>query len=440
VVGAVTYRFSLRYLDGNPRHGHFLRWHFATVCAAYLMTLSDNLLFLWAAWFITSIGLHQLLTFYPERSEAFAPARKKFLISRLGDLALISAIAVIWGNWQTVQLHAFLARAAVNPDPHATGLVALLIATAALTKSAQLPFHSWLPETMESPTPVSALMHAGIINAGGSLLLRFAPVVAASAGASLLLVAIGTLTAILGLLATWAQVKVKRTLAWSTVAQMGFMMVQCGLGVFPAALLHIVGHGLYKAYNFLRAGELPAVAKQRAHGNPGRTLSLLLVGFAVAAVSLAIARPLTGFDPLHTPGEMALSVIIAMGLAQLWLSIAETSGAAWINAAKRFLSATAVTVVCAVCALAIYRALSEFFGPELRPLAPQAAIWTWAVACIPVIGLTAVTLFHALLPSLAKTRAGRSFYVHALHGFYLGTIADQCVARIWPNKKELSNA
>lgn len=167
-VGTVAYRFSMHYLDGEPGQAHFLRWLCFTVSVAYLLMLSTNLLLLFAAWACTSLGLHKLLTFYHNRSEAHRPARKKFLISRLGDVVLLTAIVLIWINWGTLDLLAFLERVGkpVGWDGAPTA-AALLIVAAALTKSAQFPFHSWLPETMESPTPVSALMHAGIINAGG---------------------------------------------------------------------------------------------------------------------------------------------------------------------------------------------------------------------------------------------------------------------------------
>ena len=133
----------------------------------------------------------------------------------------------------------------------------MLLVGAALTKSAQAPFHTWLPETLEAPTPVSALMHAGLINGGGVLLLHFAPLLGREPAALVILTLVGSLTTVIGVLAMWAQPADKRILAWSTVSQMGFMMVQLGLAMFPAALLHLLGHGVYKARAFLRASGVP---------------------------------------------------------------------------------------------------------------------------------------------------------------------------------------
>ena len=223
-VGFVSCRYARRNLDGDPHRDRFVLWLGMTVTAAYALMLASHLLVLFVAWTLTSIGLHALLTHYADRAEARRAARKKFLISRIGDLALLAAIALAWRTFQSLDLGHIVAAA----SPANATAVSLLVVLAALTKSAQFPFHTWLPETMESPTPTSALMHAGVINAGGALLLKFSPLLVHAPSALLVLVAVGTLTASLGAVAMWAQVKVKRTLAWSTVAQMGFMMIQCG--------------------------------------------------------------------------------------------------------------------------------------------------------------------------------------------------------------------
>ena len=143
-------------------------------------------------------------------------------------------------------------------------LIGILFVLGAMTKSAQFPFHSWLPDTMETPTPVSALMHAGVINAGGFLVIRLSPLVSLSPIALDLLALIGALTAMLGAVVMLTQTSIKRSLAYSTIAQMGFMMLQCGLGAFSAALLHIVAHSAYKAHAFLSSGSvLDSAARTR---------------------------------------------------------------------------------------------------------------------------------------------------------------------------------
>lgn len=431
-VGAVVYRFAVRYMDGEPGQQRFLHWLCLTVGMAYLLMLATNMLLLFAAWSLTSIGLHQLLTFYRDRHEVYPPARKKLLISRLGDVALLAAIALIWLEWRTLELGVFLQRvAAADSASPAAAAVGLLVVLAAVTKSAQFPFHSWLPETMEAPTPVSALMHAGVINAGGVLLLRFAPLLVLVPSALLLLALVGTVTVALGVLAMWTQPTVKRTLAWSTVSQMGFMMIQCGLAAFPVAALHIVGHGCYKAWSFLRSGELPHYAPS-AHALPPRhALALGITGAALAMPALAVAARLTGFDPLHSPGELALAGIVALSIGQLWIALFRYAGVGAGQPLRWTVLALLLTMIVSVLAFALYRGAGLFFAPVLGTLPTPQGPLAWAAALVPLVVFAGLAVLHALLPALSHSARGRALYVHALHGFYVGALADRLVARIW---------
>lgn len=430
-VGAVTYRFSMRYLDDDSGRPRFLRLLMLTVGAAYVLMLATDLVLLLAAWTLTSVGLHGLLTFYGDRPASVAPARKKFLISRLGDVALVAAIGLVWWGWGTTDLHVFLARVSAGDAGPAVDAVALLVALAALTKSAQFPFHSWLPETMESPTPVSALMHAGVINAGGALLLRFAPLVAGSSSALLLLAVVGTLTAVVGTLAMWAQVKVKRTLAWSTVSQMGFMMVQCGLAVFPAAAAHMVGHGCYKAWSFLRTGGVPQFPVGPSRASVTQTLATAAVGTGVAVPALSLASWVTGFDPSHSPGEMALAAILALSVGQLWVAVFRSGVSGVRDVVGRVAVAVVLTVGSTALAFALYRGAAAFLVPVLGTVPVPTGPIAWLAATLPVLGFAALVVAHACLPALATSATGRALHVHALHGFYLGAVADRFVEKLW---------
>jgi len=432
MVGVVVYRFALRYLDGEPRQRSFLRWLAFTVLVAYTFVFATHLIVLFVAWLLTSLGLHQLLTYYRDRYEAIPPARKKFLISRLGDVALIAAIAIIFWQWGTFDLNVFLARLS-DPVawPLALDVVAVLVVTGALTKSAQFPFHSWLPETMEAPTPVSALMHAGIINGGGVLLLHFAPLIVQSPLALLNLVVVGTLTAALGMLAMWAQTNVKRTLAWSTVGQMGFMMVQIGLAAFPAAILHLVGHGCYKAWSFLRTGDLPRRAAPAPKLAPGQAVLLAVIGTLAAVPALALASIITGFDPFQSSGKLALAAILALAIGQLWVACFQAPRSPAAGPLAPALAALAGTLAAAALAFGLYEGAAQFFAPVFGDLPAPAGPLAWIAAVIPVAVFLIMGIIYGLLPALGRTAAGRAFYVHALHGFYLGAIADRLVERVW---------
>jgi NAD(P)H-quinone oxidoreductase subunit 5 len=424
VVGGVTFRFSRRYLLGEPGQVRFLRWQAAAIVSAMLLMLSGNLILLWATWTFTSIALHKLLTHYAHRPEAWPPARKKFLISRLGDVALITAIAVIAVSYGTTDLGSFLNAARVTPNALPVQVVATCVVLAALTKSAQFPFHSWLPETMEAPTPVSALMHAGIINAGGALVLKFAPALAMAPLALSLLVGVGVVTAILGMFSMWAQTNVKRTLAWSTVSQMGFMMIQLGLGVFPVAVLHIVGHGCYKAWNFLACGwVVPAAGSQPMP--PARHLTLVALGTVVAMTVITTACFAFGIDLWHHPGEATLAAVIALAIGQLWPIVMTTVSA------SRMASTLGLTIGASFIALAMHRGATAFFEPLFEQPAILEGPLGWALGAVVLVATIALMITHAMLPVLSRAPLGRAVRTHALHGFYCGAVADR-VVRLLP--------
>ena len=214
-LGVVVARYSVRYLDGDPAQGRFLRWISFTLGAVLSLVVSGNLGMFVAAWILTSVGLHQLLTHYADRPAALLAARKKFLISRLGDLMLVMALALIYWScgslaYQELFNWAAAGRSGATGPSWTVELACICLVLGAMTKSAQFPFHSWLPDTMETPTPVSALMHAGVINAGGFLVLRLSPLLCLSHVALDLLVIMGATTALLGALVMLTQVSIKR--------------------------------------------------------------------------------------------------------------------------------------------------------------------------------------------------------------------------------------
>ena len=253
-IGWVVVRYTATYLDGEPRQGAFTGWLSLTLAAVLLLVLSDNLVQLVLAWIATSLFLHRLLLFYPERIAARRAAAKKFVTARIGDVALIAGATLLTFAYGTAEMAPILRAARAGYGGDLAIAAAGFLAVAALLKSAQFPMHGWLTEVMEAPTPVSALLHAGVINAGGFLLIRFADVMVLAPSVLDGLVLIGGFTALFAGLVMLTQPAVKTSLAWSTVAQMGFMILECGLALFPLALLHIVAHSLYKAHSFLASG------------------------------------------------------------------------------------------------------------------------------------------------------------------------------------------
>lgn len=323
LLGAVIGQYSLRYLNGDQRQDYFYKYLLFCIGSVSLLVLSSQLLMFFSMWIATSAGLHRLLLFYEERPAAVLAANKKFLISRIGDLCLIVAIALTFKTFNTLDFEElFQIVGGLSPDsPAMTELswIGLLFIVGAMTKSAQFPFHGWLPDTMETPTPVSALMHAGIINAGGFLIIRLSPILQhAQLGHSFLMV-VGSLTAVIGALAMITQNNIKRKLAYSTISQMGVMMFSCGLGAYSLALFHIVAHSFYKAYAFLSTGMLLDESKKEGFKIVQSSTGMLLVGsFLGLLVILA--------GVFIKQGEyfayFAYASVLALGL---WQSLSERS-------------------------------------------------------------------------------------------------------------------
>jgi NAD(P)H-quinone oxidoreductase subunit 5 len=415
-LGLVVLRYSRTYLDGHPRRDAFLADLALTVGAVQVLVVAGDLVLLAAAWIATSLALHRLLVFFPERTPAQLAARKKFVLSRLGDLCLIVAIMILATSTGATSLEAVLAAArqaaASGAVPDGLAIAAVLIALAAVIKSAQVPFHVWVPEVMETPTPVSALLHAGIINAGGYLAIRLADLVLASFGAA---------TALFGAAVMQAQTGVKVALAWSTIAQMGFMTLQCGLGAFHAAFLHIVAHGLYKAYAFLAAGSVlrePA-AWTEAPRRPAR-LALWLGGAALAVLG---GCALLGVDPIAAPGPVLFGLVLAFGLVHLvWHASAGGSDRAALARGLAIAAAVALGFIVAQTAVALLLA-------EVVPVGPGGPV---AAAVAAMVGLAAALLVlgQAELHHRAADPRWQAAYVHLASGLYLDVLANRLARRL----------
>ena len=288
VLGAVIGRFSARYLEGEPGQGRFIAALAGMLAAVNLLLVANHWLLLIAAWALVGACLRHLLCFYPERPFAMLAAHKKQLADRVADGLLLGAAATAWwqvGDGSISALAAHVQDQGMSPALQAS---AVLLVLAVILRTALFPVHGWLVQVMEAPTPVSALLHAGVVNLGSFVLIRFAPLLEHSTAARGLLVAFGLGTAVLAGVVMLTRISIKVRLAWSTVAQMGFMVLECGLGLYTLAALHLIGHSLYKAHAFLSASS--AVRQARLDGlhspEPPALASLWLApALAVASVS-----------------------------------------------------------------------------------------------------------------------------------------------------------
>jgi NAD(P)H-quinone oxidoreductase subunit 5 len=423
-VGWIVVRYTRTYLDGEPRQGAFTGWLCALLAAVLLLVEAGNLVQLVAAWIAISFALRRLLLFYPERVAAQRAARKKRVFATLGAVALVFAAGLLAWGYGSTDIATLNAAARAGTAPAALVPAAAALALAALLKSAQFPTHGWLTEVMEAPTPVSALLHAGVINAGGFLLIRFADVLLLAPGVLAALAMLGGFTALFGALVMLTQPAVKTSLAFSTVAQMGFMTLQCGLALFPLALLHIVAHSLYKAHAFLASGG--AVEQVNAARRPGpvavpdgaavgRAFLLALAIYAVIGTGFALL-----FGLRHeSPQALALGAILIFGVAYLL-----AQGLA--DAAPRVL--TRKTMHYSVAAAMGYFTLqlaASWATAGTLPATPAPDRLTWTLMTLAVLSFGAVAVAQALLPLWAGHPAARGLRVHLSNGLYANAVLER---------------
>ncbi len=433
-LGAIVLRFSRNYLEGDPRQGHFIKWMCITLGSVAMLVTAPGLVQLGFAWIATSLGLHKLLVFFPQRHGTLYSARKKFLLSRIGDLSLLAAFVGLYlefGSENFSQIFASLATQSSDPLNYAW--IGWLIAIGALLKSAQFPFHTWLPDTMGTPTPVSALMHAGIINAGGILVVRLSPVLVETPAALHAIAIVGAFTAIFAAFVMLSQNSIKRSLAYSTIAQMGFMLLQCGLGAFHLAVLHIVAHSLYKAHSFLSSGSSVQTIHELGRQNGptrvprGRFLATITAaGLIVSGLSF-----LFGLGTSSKPGLIVFSVAVTMAATQI----------IW-NQVRRSASATAIVSAgtVAIAFAATYLLLAKGAEAWLSGTLPWQNVGSFGfelglAICLLLALATSLRLqdgSSALLPQ----RLREALYTHAVNGFYMNTIANRTLRalKLHPNK------
>jgi len=419
-VGWVVVRYSAKYLDGEARQGAFIGWLCLTLTSVMLLVVAGNLVQCVLAWIATSLSLQRLLLFYPERIAAQRAARKKFVTARAADVAVIVAAVLLAKTYGTSDIAAIMSAARAGQGGALAATAAGLLALAAVLKSAQFPTHGWLTEVMETPTPVSALLHAGVINAGGFLLLRFADVLLLAPSVLAALVVIGGFTALFAGLVMLTQPAVKTSLAWSTVAQMGFMVLECGLGLFPLALLHMVAHSLYKAHSFLASGgAVERVAEIRRPG-PVAVPKSGAVGrafFAALAIYVLVGLAF-GFEH-KSPQAIALGAILIFGVAYLLAQ-------GFADAAPRALTRrTALYAIATSFGYFALQAVAVGLTPDALPPPPPPGPLEWALIILAVISFGLVAVVQAMFPLWAYHPAAAGLRVHLSNGFYANAVFDR---------------
>ncbi|MFP4227517.1 MAG: proton-conducting transporter membrane subunit [Salinivenus sp.] len=312
-VSGIVHSFSRRYMAGAKHLNRFYARLLGLTLVVLLLAAANHLVLFgltWAAmgWVLADLIGH--LRRWPQARAAAQYARWFFLG---GSALLAGALALLGTSAGTVTIDGVLTAVPSLPMSVTWG-AAILLLLAAMIQSALVPFHRWLLSSMTAPTPVSAFMHAGLVNAGGVLLARFAPVVFEESAVMLSIVVVGGLSALLGQAWMLVQANLKRQLGASTVAQMGFMVLQCGLGFIPAAIAHLLLHGLYKAYLFLAAGSGVEHTQPRSTAPAPPSLLSSVVTLVAALAGGALFAWLTGKSLTALDSGTVLTVFVVLAV------------------------------------------------------------------------------------------------------------------------------
>lgn len=319
-IGLCIGSFATRYMRGDIKYRAFFTQLILLIVSVCIMVSTDNLFIFLIAWCLNNILLVRLMIHKSSWKAAKASGIMAAKNYCLGACFLISAFIIFYSVTGELSIHKILLE---STQSMSITIALVLILIAAMTQSAIWPFHRWLISSLNSPTPVSAIMHAGLINGGGFLLVRFAPLYLQNSTLLTVIFAIGFITAILGTLWKLMQNDVKRMLACSTMAQMGFMVAQCGLGLFPAAIVHLVWHGMFKAYLFLASGSA-AQEKRLDLGYPPKlsTLICALLGGLTGSLSFGYV---TGKSWLTGDTTLVLMVATFIAASQFALTILQVN-------------------------------------------------------------------------------------------------------------------
>jgi NADH-quinone oxidoreductase subunit L len=301
-IGLLVHIYSIGYMSHDPGYWRFFAYLNLFMVSMLLLVLADSFLVVFVAWELVGLSSYLLIGFWKHKQSAALAAKKAFLVNRVGDVGFALGIMAIFVNTGTLNIHdaiaGLTAPGASLPVP--IWIVALLVFAGAVGKSAQFPLHVWLPDAMEGPTPVSALIHAAtMVNAGVYLVARTNPIFASAPDAMVIVAAIGIFTAILAASIAMTQTDIKRVLAYSTLSQLGYMFAALGVGAFTAAIFHLMTHGFFKGLLFLGSGSvIHAVHEEQDMRMMGglrtkipQTYRTMLIG----SIAIAGIPPLAGF-------------------------------------------------------------------------------------------------------------------------------------------------
>ena len=301
-IGMLVHIYSIGYMSHDPGYWRFFAYLNLFMFSMLLLVLADSWLLVFAGWELVGLSSYLLIGFWYRKRSAALASKKAFIVNRVGDVGFALGIMAIWVNTGTMDirqsLDAMFVEGAQFPIP--LWLTSLLIFAGAMGKSAQFPLHVWLPDAMEGPTPVSALIHAAtMVNAGVYLVARASPLFATSPEALVVVAALGIFTAIFAASIAMTQTDIKRVLAYSTLSQLGYMFAALGVGAFTAAIFHLMTHGFFKGLLFLGSGSvIHAVHEEqdmRRMGALSRKIPHTYRTMLIGTIAISGIPPLAGF-------------------------------------------------------------------------------------------------------------------------------------------------
>ncbi len=302
LVGSLIFLYSIGYMRGDPGFSRFFAFLSLFVFSMLILVLADSLPLLFVGWEAVGLCSYLLIGYYLDLPGSASAGKKAFVVNRVGDFGFLVAMFLLHERLGTLAIPEILDRAPgrLGEDATSATLIALALMLGCAGKSAQIPLFVWLPDAMAGPTPVSALIHAAtMVTAGVYLLARLAPLLALAPGAMLVIALLGAATAFVAATIALTQRDIKKVLAYSTISQLGYMFLACGVGAFAAGVFHVLTHAFFKACLFLAAGAVIHAAGGLQDlfllGGLRRRLRLTWVAFGLATLALAGLPPAAGF-------------------------------------------------------------------------------------------------------------------------------------------------
>src|SRR3990167_522142 len=324
-VGFLIHLYSAGYMHGDDGYARFFTYLNLFVFSMVMLVLAGNFLLLYVFWEAVGLCSYLLIGFWYQKQSASDAGKKAFIVNRVGDFGFGLGIMLIWTTFGTLDYGEVFARADASVSVATYTAIALLLFMGACGKSAQLPLFTWLPDAMEGPTPVSALIHAATMVTAGVYMVARSHKLFEMAPLSLEIVAwVGGLTALFAASIGLAQTDIKRVLAYSTISQLGYMFAAVGVGAYAAGIFHLVTHAFFKALLFLGAGSvihgLHGEQDLRRMGGIAPRMLVTTITFLIGAIGLAGIPPFAGFfskdeilaSAFHE-GHVALWAVLLLG-------------------------------------------------------------------------------------------------------------------------------